>query len=499
MTEPANPFDMLIIGGGINGAGIACDAAGRGLKVLLCDKGDLGGATSSASSKLIHGGLRYLEHYEFGLVGKALRERDVMLKKAPHIVWPLEFVLPHRNQVRPAWLVRLGLYIYDALAMGTSLPRSRRIDLARHPAGRPLADTTEPAFTYSDCWVDDARLTILNAIAARDRGADVRPHTTVVSARRDGDVWQAVLKESDGGSTEVRARAVVNAAGPWVSEVAAGVVGSNTRRRIRLVKGSHIVVPRLYDGPHAYILQNADKRIVFVLPFHDDFSLIGTTDVSFAGDPATVAIDPAETRYLCDTVNGYFAKKIGPADAAWSYAGVRPLFDDDEGDPSKVTRDWALELDEAAGAPTLTVLGGKITTYRKLAEDAIARLAPRFDDLGPAWTATAPLPGGDMANADFESFLAGLCRRRSWLDPATARALARRHGTRAESLLGDARSMTDMGRAFGGGLYAREVDFLMREEWARDADAVLWRRTKCGLAMTEAERNAVAEAMAKGF
>lgn len=490
---------MLIVGGGINGAGIACDAAGRGLKVLLCDKGDLGGATSSASSKLIHGGLRYLEHYEFGLVGKALRERDVMLRKAPHIVWPLEFVLPHRNQVRPAWLVRLGLYIYDALAIGTALPRSRRIDLARHPAGRPLADTAEPAFTYSDCWVDDARLTILNAVAARDMGADIRPNTAVVSAQREGGLWRAVLRENNGDATEVRARAVVNAAGPWVIDVATGVVGTNARRRIRLVKGSHIVVPRLYDGTHAYILQNADKRIVFVLPYEGRYSLIGTTDVSFAGDPASAAIDPAETRYLCDTVNGYFARKIEPADTVWSYAGVRPLFDDDEGDPSKVTRDWALELDDAAGPPVLTILGGKITTYRKLAEDAMGRLAPTFGGLGPAWTATAPLPGGDMANADFDRFLADLCRRRTWLEPTLARALGRRHGTRVESLLGDARSTADLGRAFGGGLYAREIDFLMREEWASTADAVLWRRTKSGLAMAEAERHAVAEAMAKGF
>lgn len=490
-------FDLLVIGGGINGAGIACDAAGRGLDVLLCERGDLAGATSSASSKLIHGGLRYLEYGEFRLVREALLEREVLLAKAPHIIWPLRFVLPHRYAERPAWLIRTGLFIYDYLGRNQQLSDSRGIDLRSHPAGGPLKPDIRKGFVYSDCWADDARLVALNAIAARGHGADIRTRTEVTMARRIDGLWEATIADSETGTEEtVRARALVNAAGPWVQRVAEGIAAVPGKARVRLVKGSHIVVPRIHDGDEAYILQNPDRRIVFVLPYEGRYSLIGTTDVPYSGDPAAVAMEPAEAEYLCAAVSRYFARPVSTADIVWSYAGVRPLYDDDAGSASAVTREYVLSLDAPEGrAPALSVFGGKITTYRRLAEHAMEKLQRFFPGMGPDWTWSAPLPGGDVPGASFEHLLADLARDYPALDGDYLRRLARRHGTSAYAVLGDARQPDDLGDDFGAGLTAREIDYLRAEEWARAPDDVLWRRTKCGLHMDDDSRRAVADYM----
>ncbi|MDX9862744.1 MAG: glycerol-3-phosphate dehydrogenase [Rhodospirillales bacterium] len=494
-----NPiFDLLVIGGGINGAGIACDAAGRGLSVLLCEQGDLAGATSSASSKLIHGGLRYLEYGEFRLVREALLEREVLLAKAPHIIWPLRFVLPHQMTARPAWLIRTGLFIYDYLGRNQQLPDSQGIDLRRHPAGKPLKKSIRKGFVYSDCWTDDARLVVLNAMAAAERGARIRTRTRVASARRVDGVWEVGLADgADGQQETVRARLVVNTAGPWVRAFLDDVAHIPSASRVRLVKGSHLVVPRLHDGDEAFILQNVDKRIVFVLPYEGRFSLIGTTDVPFTGDPAEVTMDAGEADYLCAAVNRYFAKPISPADIVWSYAGVRPLYDDASDNPSAVTREYVLELDLADGeAPLLSVFGGKITTYRSLAEHVMDKIRRFFPAMGEAWTWSAPLPGGDIPGASFTHLTDDLARAYPHLDPALLGAVARRHGTRTYRILGDAKQASDLGVDFGAALTAREIDYLMAEEWARAPDDVLWRRTKCGLHMTETGRQAVAGYMA---
>jgi glycerol-3-phosphate dehydrogenase len=494
-----NPvFDLMVIGGGINGAGIACDAAGRGLSVLLCEQGDLAGATSSASSKLIHGGLRYLEYGEFRLVREALLEREVLLAKAPHIIWPLRFVLPHQMTARPAWLIRTGLFIYDYLGRNQQLPDSQGIDLRSHPAGQPLKETIRKGFIYSDCWTDDARLVVLNAMAAAERGACIRTRTRVTAARRVDGLWEACLTDDgDGHEETARARLVINTAGPWVRTVLDEVAHLPSASRVRLVKGSHLVVPRLHDGEQAYILQNVDKRIIFVLPYEGRFSLIGTTDVPFTGDPAHVAMDASEADYLCAAVNRYFAKPISPAEAVWSYAGVRPLYDDASDNPSAVTREYVLELDIADdGAPLLSVFGGKITTYRSLAEHVMDKIRRFFPAMGQAWTWSAPLPGGDIPGASFTHLIDDLARAYPLLDRSFLAAVARRHGTRTYRVLGDAKQPSDLGADFGAGLAAREVDYLMAEEWARTAEDILWRRTKCGLHMDDAGRQAVAGYMA---
>lgn len=494
-----NPvFDLLVIGGGINGAGIACDAAGRGLSVLLCEQGDLAGATSSASSKLIHGGLRYLEYGEFRLVREALLEREVLLAKAPHIIWPLRFVLPHQMTARPAWLIRTGLFLYDYLGRNQQLPDSEGIDLPRHPAGKPLKPGIRKGFVYSDCWTDDARLVVLNALAAAERGARIRTRIRVTAARRVDGQWEARLADAEDGHEEtVRARLLVNAAGPWVRRVLDEVAQIPSASRVRLVKGSHLVVPRLHDAEQAYILQNVDKRIIFVLPYEGRFSLIGTTDVPFDGDPAQVAMDAAEADYLCDAVNRYFARPISPADIVWSYAGVRPLYDDASDNPSAVTREYVLELDVAGdGAPLLSVFGGKITTYRSLAEHVMDKIRRFFPAMGPTWTWSAPLPGGDLPGASFAHLVDDLARRYPRFDRAFLTAVARRHGTRASRILGDAKEAADLGADFGAHLTAREVDYLAAEEWARTAEDVLWRRSKCGLHMDQAGRQEVAAYMA---
>ncbi|MGE0719286.1 MAG: glycerol-3-phosphate dehydrogenase [Alphaproteobacteria bacterium] len=490
--------DLLVIGGGINGAGIARDAAGRGLKVLLVERDDLACATSSASSKLIHGGLRYLEQYEFRLVREALAEREVLLAMAPHIIWPLAFVLPHAPSLRPAWMIRAGLFLYDHLGGRRRLPGSRGVDLRHPPFGAGLAPGLRRGFVYSDCWVDDARLVVLNARDAADRGAIVRTRTECVSARSVGPLWEGLLRDRrDGTEMRVAARMLVNAAGPWADEVAAGVMGANRKPPLRHVKGSHIVVPRLHAGDHALILQNDDRRVVFVIPYEGRFSLIGTTDVAVDGDAGPPAASAEEIAYLCTAVSRYFARAVTPADVVWTYSGVRPLYDDGTVNPSAVTRDYVLRLEGGGGAPpALHVFGGKITTYRRLAEHALEKIAGVLPGVGPAWTAGAPLPGGAIPDADFGRFADELARSRPGLDAAWLRRLARRHGTRAPDVIGDAQQRADLGRHFGAGLHACEVDWLRRTEWAETAEDVLWRRTKEGLHLDRSGREAVAAYMA---
>ncbi|MGF1593512.1 MAG: glycerol-3-phosphate dehydrogenase [Kiloniellaceae bacterium] len=486
----AEVFDIVVVGGGINGAGIARDAAGRGLSVLLCEKDDLASATSSASTKLIHGGLRYLEYYEFRLVREALIEREVLLRAAPHIIWPLRFVLPHNKGLRPAWMIRLGLFLYDHLGGRKLLPASQGIDLRRHPAGEALEADLRRAFVYSDCWVQDSRLVVLNAIDAAERGAEILTRVECLSARRDGDRWRVVLSDRrDGSRREVEARALVNAAGPWTAEFLERRAGLNRVQSLRLVKGSHIVVPKLFDHDFPYIFQNPDGRIVFAIPYEDDFTLIGTTDVDFTGDAGEVAISEEEKRYLCAAVNAYFKRKISPADVVWTYSGVRPLYDDAAESASSATRDYVLEMDHAAGtAPLLSIFGGKITTFRKLAEHALARLEEGLGPLGQPWTASVPLPGGDMPGADFEGCLVRFRQAHPWLPDDLSRRYLRNYGTRAQLLLEGASDLTGLGECLGDGLYAAEARYLMRREWADTADDMLWRRSKLGLHVSEATR-----------
>lgn len=486
-------FDLLIIGGGINGAGIARDAAGRGLKVLLVERDDLAAATSSSSSKLIHGGLRYLEQYEFRLVAEALSEREVLLKIAPHLVQPLTFVMPHVPELRPRWMIRAGLYLYDHLARRTRLPASHGIELAKSAYGAGLKPTLRKGFAYADCRVDDARLVIANARAARDAGAQIATRTQCESAKRVNDRWRAQLRDSDGGARAVTARAIVNAAGPWVKEVLNDRLQQPSADRVKLVKGSHIVVPRLYDGDHAFILQNDDRRVVFMIPYEARFTLIGTTDVALAAAETEVAPSADEIAYLCRAVNRYLERPVAQAEVVWSYAGVRPLYDDGTANPSAVTRDYTLRLDADQGtAPVLSVFGGKITTYRKLAEHALMRLQPWFPAMRPAWTACVALPGGELGDS-IEKFTAdAVVRSYPWLPAPLRCALAHRHGANLGTIIGDARSLAELGAHFGAELFAREVDYFITNEWARTADDILFRRTKAGLHMSQAQRAALA-------
>ena len=483
-------YDLLVVGGGVNGTGIARDAAGRGLKVLLVEQADLASATSSASTKLIHGGLRYLEYYEFRLVREALQEREVLLAAAPHIIWPLRFVLPHERHLRPEWLIRTGLFLYDHLGGRRRLPGSRGVDFAHDPVGRPLKESFKRGFVYSDCWVEDSRLVALAARDAAERGAVIATRTACLSAGRAGGGWRARL--SDG--REVEARGLVNATGPWVARFLDQGLGLPHRATLRLVKGSHIVLPRLFEGEQAYILQNDDRRIVFAIPYEGKFTLVGTTDLPFEDDPAKVAISADETSYLCQVINRYFRKQVSPGDVVWSYAGIRPLYDDAAANASAVTRDYVLDLEGAAGeAPLLSVFGGKITTFRRLAEHALAKLAPFFPKAGRPWTAAATLPGGDMEGADFGRFVAGLQAKHPWLPAELARRYARAYGTRVEHFLGGAGRLADLGRDFGGGLHGAEVDYLVDQEWAKSAEDILWRRSKLGLHLSAATQAALKE------
>ena len=484
-------FDLAIIGGGINGCGIARDAAGQGRSVFLCEQDDLASATSSASTKLIHGGLRYLEHYEFRLVREALQEREVLWRMAPHIIRPLRFVLPHHEGLRPAWLLRLGLFLYDHLGGRSLLPGTRSVWLRQDPAGVPLKASYRLGFEYSDCWVEDARLVVLNAMDAAARGAVIRTRTRCLSAVRENGLWSVTLEDRwTGQRSHIRARTLVNAAGPWVARFISEAVQAPTPARVRLVQGSHIVVRKLFDHERCYIFQNADGRIVFAIPFERDFTLVGTTDRDYAGDPAAPAVSSEEVSYLCAAVSGYFNQRIMPADIVWSYSGVRPLYDDGASDAQAVTRDYVLNLDAPEGQPVLlNVFGGKITTYRRLAEAAMARLAPHLpgNAANDRWTEDAALPGGDFPVTGFDTLAAALGAEHPYLTPEHVRRLARAYGTRAGQLLEGSRKATDLGKRFGADLTEREVVYLMDREWAVTAADVVWRRSKLGLRLTREE------------
>jgi glycerol-3-phosphate dehydrogenase len=489
MTEP-KIVDLLVIGGGINGAGIARDAAGRGLSVVLCEKDDLAEGTSSRSGKLVHGGLRYLEYYEFRLVREALIEREVLLKAAPHIIWPMRFVLPHSPQDRPAWLVRLGLFLYDHLGGRKRLPGTRTLDLRRDPEGIPIVDQYTKGFEYSDCWVDDARLVALNAVGAAEKGAVVLTRTPVVTARRENGLWTVTTKNSfTGETTPYRVKCLVNCAGPWVSDVIGRVAGSNSSRNVRLVKGSHIIVPKFWQGANAYLVQNHDKRVIFINPYEGDKALIGTTDIAYEGRAEDVAADEKEIDYLLAAVNRYFKEKLRRQDIITTFSGVRPLFDDGKGNPSAVTRDYVFDLDETGGAPLLNVFGGKITTFRELAERGMQRLKHIFPNMGDNWTEHAPLPGGDMPDADYETFANSLRDTYPWMNRKLLHHYGRLYGTRTKAVVGNATGLEGLGRHFGGQFYEAEARYLVAREWAQTADDILYRRTKHYLHLTEAERD----------
>lgn len=510
-------YDLAIIGGGINGCGIARDAAGRGLKVLLVEQNDLASATSSWSSKLIHGGLRYLEQYEFRLVREALQEREVLLNIAPHIIKPLEFILPHDAHMRPAWMIRLGLWMYDHIGGKISLPRSRGVSFPDKVYSAGLKPSVKRGFFYSDAKVDDARLTLLNAISAKELGAEIRTRTKLVAGMRatmksgndansatasatNNATWRLILQDTDSGEKQtVEARGVVNAAGPWVKHLLDDTLDIKIDAKVKLVKGSHIVVPRIHHESHAYILQNVDKRVVFIIPFQDKFSLIGTTDVDVENIDDAANISAAETSYLIAAANRFTAKPIREADIVWSYAGVRPLYDDGAAKASEITRDYVLKTDHVDGAlPLLSIFGGKITTYRRLSEHALEDLKPFYPAMKPPWTSAGALPGGDVVTMD------ALLRNIAQLKPALPidylSQLIHRHGTRTAKLLTGVKSISDLGEIFGAGAYMlseREIDFCIRHEWARKPDDILWRRTKCGLHMDETDRVRAAEFIAR--
>ena len=485
---------MLVIGGGINGAGIARDAAGRGLSVTLVEQGDLASATSSWSSKLIHGGLRYLEQYEFRLVREALREREVLLKLAPHIIRPLMFVLPHDASMRPRWMIRAGLWLYDHLGGPITLPRSKALTFPHMEFSAGLRPDIRSGFVYSDCRVDDSRLTVLNAVSAREKGATILTRTRFEGAKRVDGAWDAILAPADGERRTVRAKGIVNAAGPWVVDVLDRIEGDRITDRVRLVKGSHIIVPKVHSQGYAYILQNVDKRVVFVIPYEGDFSLIGTTDVAVSNIAEAASITPEETEYLLAAANRFLAKPLTARDIVSSYAGVRPLYDDGSANPSEITRDYVLKVDaEGRQAPLLTVFGGKITTYRRLAEEALELLRPFFPASRGDWTDSEELPGGDVGH--FNAYRDAMHARYPDLGRELVEGVVRRHGSRAPKVLRDARFPEGLGRIFGAGLSQREIEYLVAEEWAQTAEDILWRRTKCALHMTPAQRDAVAEFM----
>ncbi|MGF1685221.1 glycerol-3-phosphate dehydrogenase [Photobacterium japonica] len=484
-------LDVIVVGGGINGAGIAADAAGRGLRVGLYEGQDFASATSSASSKLLHGGLRYLEHYEFRLVAEALAEREVLLKKMPHIARPMRFRLPHRPHLRPAWMIRAGLFLYDHLGKRTTLPASEGI---RFGDASVLHPHMTQGFEYSDCWVDDARLVILNVMEVAERGGEVRNRCRVEQAVQENDLWRVTVRDMlTGARFERYAHALVNAAGPWVSAFYDQGLTLPSPYGIRLIKGSHIVVPRVHDEPQAYILQNDDQRIVFVIPYLDKFSMIGTTDVEYHGDPREVAIDQNEIRYLLDVYNAHFTRPLTEADVVWTCSGVRPLCDDESDSPQAITRDYTLTLQQdGEQAPLLSIFGGKLTTYRKLAESAMAKLAPFFPAMGQPWTAQSTLPGGEI-DGDLTAYRAQLALRYPWVEATTLQRWVSSYGCRVERLLADISSEAAMGQHFGAGLYACELDYLMAEEFVQQADDALWRRSKLGLYLDATQQQAVAE------
>lgn len=488
MTTPGGEFDLLVVGGGINGAGIARDAAGRGVRTALVDQGDFGGATSAASTKLIHGGLRYLEHFEFRLVAESLAEREVIMRLAPHLVSPLRFVMPHIPALRPAWMIRFGLWLYDRMGGRGSLPASRAVRLRGTPYGAGLKPELRRGFSYFDARVDDARLVILNLKSARAHGATLLPRTRLVTATRDNGRWRATLENAISGRRfELSARVLVNAAGPWVKSVAESTE-SQVVARVRLVKGSHIVVPRVHPGEHACILQNTDRRVVFMIPYEEAHTLIGTTDVAIDAMDEAQSISVEETRYLLAAVNRYLLHPLGESDVLWSYSGVRPLYDDGKSDPAAITRDYTLLQDERDGAVQLSIFGGKLTTYRKLAETVLDRLAPWLDYRRGPWTDGEALPGGGFAPAARDAELERLRAAYPQLPAGVLRHVFDRHGREAVTVLGTARTLGDLGQDFGGGLYQREADYFIANEWALAADDILWRRSKAGLRMSAAQR-----------
>ncbi len=487
-------YDLFVIGGGVNGCGIARDAAGRGLSVFLAEQNDLASGTSSASTKLIHGGLRYLEHYEFRLVREALIEREVLLQAAPHIIWPLRFVLPHHNGLRPRWMIRLGLFMYDHLGGRKILPPTRSVDLTTDETGKPLKDEFTRGYEYSDCWVEDARLVVLNARDAKARGAEIRTRTKVVSARRDGNEWTVDI-ESTGKSETIRAKALINSAGPWVSQVLGQVIGRNDPDKIRMVKGSHLVVDKLYDHDRCYIFQNADGRICFAIPYETNFTLIGTTDEDHKGDPGKPECSDAEKDYMLNAVSEYFKKPVTRAQVRWAYSGIRPLYDDGASKAQEATRDYVLKLDRPEGqAPMLSVFGGKITTARKLAESVMDEIKPFFPAMKGEWTARSTLPGGAIAHDAVEAKIAELQRRYSFLKPQNVRRLFRAYGTEVENIFGAAQFAADLGQTFGP-VTEKEIAHLRDNEWVVTADDLLWRRSKLGLHMKPDEQEALRDYM----
>ena len=499
-TDSIGDYAIAIIGGGINGCGIARDAAGRGLRVFLCERADLASGTSSASTKLIHGGLRYLEHYEFRLVREALMEREVLWALAPHIIWPLRFVLPHHRKLRPAWLLRLGLLLYDHLGGRKRLPPTRTLRLRSDAAGAVLKPEFTRGFEYSDCWVEDSRLVVLNARDAADRGATIAPRTACVSADREGSRWVISLRdEATGMGRTIRARALVNAAGPWVAQVAGSVIRADAPGKVRLVQGSHIAVPRLYDHSSCYICQNEDGRVFFLIPYERDFTLIGTTDQDYRGDPTGVQASVSEIEYLCRSASAYLRAPVTPAMVVWSYSGVRPLFDDESSAAQEATRDYVLKLDAPAGAaPLLSVLGGKITTFRRLAESALAALQPHLPatvGLPAGWTGRERLPGGEFAVDGFEAQYAAAAARYPFLPAETVHRLLRAYGMRMYDIVGGAGCSADLGRDFGAGLTEAELRYLARAEWARTAEDVVWRRSKLGLRLSAEQVGTIDDAM----
>ena len=514
MSATSKTLDVIVIGGGVNGVGIAMDAAGRGLKVMLCESHDLASATSSSSSKLIHGGLRYLEQYEFCLVKKALAERELLLNNAPHIMWPLRFRLPHQPQLRPSWMLRMGLFLYDNLAKRERLAGSKSIHFN---ANSPMNSDISRGFEYSDGWVDDARLVVLCAMAAKQQGAQIKPRTRCIKAERQQELWQVTLQDSDTGAVEqYHSRVLVNAAGPWASALFDEVIALPPPKQLRLVKGSHIIVPRIHDEPEAYILQNTDQRIVFVIPYEQQFSLIGTTDVDYEGDPSKVKINAAEIDYLCQVVNEHFKHKISAQDVVWSYSGVRPLLDDEHqarelaaqvsdsdaaekppspahaGQAQKATRDYTFSLDAPLdAAPLLSIFGGKLTTYRLLAEVATDDISPFFSNIKAPWTKTATLPGGHFKS--HQQLHAELSDQYPWLTDAMVARFVRSYGTLCHHFLHDCHQLTDLGTDFGGGLSQKEVDYLMAFEWAYTVDDILWRRSKLGLVLSPVQQSQLQE------
>jgi glycerol-3-phosphate dehydrogenase len=481
-------YDIFVIGGGINGCGVARDAAGRGYSVYLAEMNDLASGTSSWSTKLVHGGLRYLEHYEFRLVREALMERELLWANAPHIIWPLRFVLPHHKGLRPAWLLRLGLFLYDHIGGRKKLPPTRTLNLRSDPVGAPLKGEFAKAFEYSDCWVNDARLVVLNARDAAARGATIATRTRVTSVQRDDDGWTVKVQDQDSGETrEIRARLIVNAAGPWVDDILRGPAGYNDAHNVRLVQGSHIVVPKMFEHDRCYIFQNEDGRIIFAIPYEQDYTLIGTTDQDYEGDPGAVRISEQEKAYLCDAASEYFKVPVRLEDIVWTYSGVRPLFDDGASKAQEATRDYILKEDDRDGAPMVNIFGGKITTYRRLAESMLEKIEDLIGGKGAPWTAGVPLPGGDFPMTGYDDMVESLMRDFGFLPEKLARRLVRAYGTDARAIIGNAASLDDLGRMFGADLSEAEVDWLIAREWARTADDILWRRSKLGLRFTSDE------------